>query len=147
MSTCESNTYTTVKTRSQRQTKKKSGVEIYPFNSNPMKPLGRKRKTIKKVKNSPNTLIALGNKEKKPMIKVEYMNSTVLEDVTQLKVFYTQQMINELLDDDYWWEDDVMNTFLCILSRIFHEKYSDSIIHPQVVVNYFYDLGKKFILI
>ena len=76
------------------------------------------------------------------------MNSTVLEDVTRLKVLYTQQMINELLDDDYWWEDDVMNTFLCILSHIFHKKYSDSVIHPQVVVvNFFSDLDKKFMQI
>ena len=83
-------------------------------------------------------LIALGNKEKDPIIKVVYMNSTVLEDVTRLKVLYTQQMINELLDDDYWWEDVVMNTLLSILSRSFQEKYPYSIIHPQVFVLKFF---------
>ena len=72
------------------------------------------------------------------------MYSFVLKDVTKLKVFFPPQRIEQLMDNYYWWGDDVMNTFLCILSHIFHKKYSDSVIHPQVVVvDFFSDLDKK----
>ena len=71
------------------------------------------------------------------------MYSFVLKDVTKLKVFFPPQRIEQLMDNYYWWGDDVMNTFLCILSRFFSRKYSDSIIHPQVVVNYFSELDQK----
>ena len=119
MSTNENNTYTPVQTRSQKKKTRKSGVKSYPFNSTPTKPLRSRCKTIKRVKNSPNTLIALGKKEKESIIKVEYMHPNILKDIIRLKVLYTPQMINELIEDDYWWEYVVMNTFLSILLVVF----------------------------
>ena len=65
--------------------------------------------------------------------------------MVQLQVFFTQQKINDLLQDNNWWEDDVINTFLSLLSQSFKGKYKYSIIHPQVVVvNYFSELGTSF---
>ena len=123
MSTSESNTYTTVMTRSQNIKTRKSGKITYPINYNSSTSHRTKRKTVNKVKNAVNLLIPLGNKPQKPIIKVAYMYSFVIKDVTKLKVLYTQKMIDQLMDDYYWWEDDVMNTFLCILSRSFHDEY------------------------
>ena len=89
-------------------------------------------------------LVPLGKQPKNSIITVAYMYSFVLKDVTKLKVFFPTQMIEELMDNYYWWGDDVMNTFLCILSHIFHKKYSNSVIHPQVVVvDFFSYLDKK----
>ena len=85
MSTNESNTYTPVKTRSQNQTTRNSGVKKYPFNSIIMKPIRKKLKTVKKVKNSSNTLILLRRTEKESIIKVEYMYSNILKYFTLLK--------------------------------------------------------------
>ena len=148
MSTRESNTYSPMQTRSQNKTTSKYGVKKYPFNRNITTSIRTSRQTVKTVKTADNTLVPLGKQPKNSIITVAYMYSFVLKDVTKLKVLLTPNMIEELMDDYYWWGDDVMNTFLCILSHIFHKKYSNSVIHPQVVVvNFFSDLDKKFMQI
>ena len=47
---------------------------------------------------------------------------------------YTQKKIRSLVDHDYWWEDEKINTLLSLLSDTFNPKYPESLIHPQVVV-------------
>ena len=143
MSTRESNTYSPVQTWSQNKKTRNYGLKKFPFTRNVPTSLRASRQTVKTVKTADNTLVPLGKQPKNSIITVAYMYSFVLKDVTKLKVLYTQKKIDQLMDDYYWWEDDVMNTFLCILSSSFHDKYSNSIIHLQVIVVYFSELDQK----
>ena len=137
-----------MQTRSQNKTTRNYRLNKYPFTRNVPTSIRASRQTVKTVKTADNTLVPLGKQPKNSIITVAHMYSFVLKDVTKLKVLYTPKMINQLMDDYYWWEDDVMNTFLCILSHIFHKKYSNSVIHPQIVfVDFFSDLDKKFMQI
>ena len=102
MSTRESNTYSPVQTRSRNKTTRNYGPKKYPINRNITTSVRASRKTVKTVKNADNMLVPLGKQPKTPIIKVAYMYSFVLKDVTKLKVLFPPQMIEELLDNNYW---------------------------------------------
>lgn len=120
-------------TRSQKRDVMKLVNLNYPLQRKRIKRPSKSNETIKPVKKSSNDTLELGKEKKESIFKVLYIYSNLLDDVIKLQVYYRKQMINKLLDNNHWWEDEEMNTLLSILYNTFQEKYTGSIIHPQVV--------------
>lgn len=63
-----------------------------------------------------------------------YIYSHVLNIPLRITFLYSEEKLRCLLDYNYYWEDEEMNTFLSLVDDHFNTKYEDSLINPQVVV-------------
>ena len=133
-------------TRQQMREKKKAvnkDSSRYPLNEKDTISYRNSNSTIRNVRTSPNLKLSVRRRMyhsplQELLLNSVYIYSYVLKIPLHITVFYKEVKIRFLLEYNYWWEDEEMNTFLSLLSDIFNNKYPESLINPQVVFGYLF---------
>ena len=112
---------------------------LYPLREKDSTSYRNSKSTISKLRSSPNMKLPVKrtmykNPVQQSLLTSVYIYSHVLNIPLHITVLYSEEKLRCLLDYNYYWEDEDMNTFLSLVADHFNTKYEESLMHPQVVV-------------